>query len=120
RTHISARLFQLDAWAFLRRATLAGSPRNPLEDGAEERFEAVQMRLSPKMAARVDQRAGEPRIRLARVDDGECRRRGEKRIDDPFVLFGLTGTGRVDQTPAVRHGLRRTLEHGQLRGGECC
>ena len=37
-------------------------------DRAEERFEAVDVRLGPQVAARVDDRCGQRRRRLARID----------------------------------------------------
>ena len=40
------------------------------EHRAEERFEAVAMRLGPQVAARVDQRSGEQRVRAARASTG--------------------------------------------------
>ena len=65
------------------------SKSTTFEHRAEERFEAVEVRLRAEVAAVIDQRVGEAGGRPAGVQGGETRRRGEKRGGDAFVLFGL-------------------------------
>ena len=88
------------------------------ENRAEERFEAVGVRLGAQVSARVDQRARQTRRGLARVDGDEIRRAGEEGVDDAFVLVRLARTGRVDETAAWRDRVGGVLAACELGGGQ--
>src|SRR5262249_59626786 len=72
----------------------------------------------PQVAARVDERGGELRGRLARREGHERRRRREKRVGDRFVFLRLARAGRVNQAAARCDRLGRALQHRQLRRSE--
>ena len=89
-----------------------------LEDGAEERLEAMPIGLSAEMAARVDHVGGHVRMRTTCVERGEARCIAQESIDDVLVLLGLGRARRVDEPAAPRDRRRRVQQHLVLRRSE--
>ena len=93
-----------------------GLNRLSCEDGAEERFEAVAVRVGSQVAGRIDERLNR-RGQIAGRDGPEPAL-GHERGDDVLVFLGLAGAGRVDEAAAGTKHARRFGEHLALRGRE--